>query len=289
MDTGQSARTRRRLFLLLKLTVSAACIFYISTKIDFSAAAKALITANPFWLLAALAGYILSKLVSAWRLNIYFRDAGLALASTQNIRLYWLGMFYNLFLPGAVSGDAYKVMLLNKRYKTGVKLLSAAVIIDRFSGLLGLGLLLASLSFFVPGPGNWQWLLTIMSILSVTAVWLLIRRYLPAFIKSFQPTLLAGIAVQLLQLCTILMIWKAVDAPAPVTLYLFLFLVSSAVAVLPLTIGGLGIRELVFLKGTMLLGGNMENAVLISFIFYLLSLISSVPGLYFIFRDPLNE
>jgi hypothetical protein len=52
-------------------------------------------------------------------------------------------MFYNLFLPGAISGDAYKVVLLTRKYDVSYKKITAAVLLDRFSGLLALGLILS--------------------------------------------------------------------------------------------------------------------------------------------------
>src|SRR5260370_40827739 len=85
----------------------------------------------------------LSKLFSALRLNIYFRSIHIHLPEWANIKLYWLGMFYNLFLPGSISGDAYKVILLKRKFNTSYKKTSAAVLMDRFSGLLALGLIMS--------------------------------------------------------------------------------------------------------------------------------------------------
>lgn len=65
------------------------------------------------------------------------------------MKLYWLGMFYNLFLPGSISGDAYKIVILKRRYNAPYKKTSAAVLLDRFNGLPGLGLILAFYCIFV--------------------------------------------------------------------------------------------------------------------------------------------
>lgn len=53
----------------------------------------------------------------------------------QNLKLYALGMFYNLFLPGGSGGDGYKVYLLRKLYKAPVKHLLSAVLLDRINGV----------------------------------------------------------------------------------------------------------------------------------------------------------
>src|SRR5215475_1935715 len=135
--------------LLLKIGVTTVCFWYISKKIDFHAAKEAFLKANWLWLLLAVILLILSKLFSAFRLNIYFRNINIHLPGWQNIKLYWLGMFYNLFLPGSIGGDAYKVILLTKKYSIPYKKTAAAVLLDRFSGLLALGCILAVYSLIV--------------------------------------------------------------------------------------------------------------------------------------------
>src|SRR6266496_3178209 len=145
----KESKTSKLLKLLLKIIVTGICLWYVSGKIDFAKAGAALHNANWFYLFIALMAFIFSKLVSSIRLNIYFRNIGIHLPQLQNIRLYWLGMFYNLFLPGSISGDAYKVILLTKKYKVPYRKTTTAVLLDRFSGLLGLGLLLAIYSILV--------------------------------------------------------------------------------------------------------------------------------------------
>src|SRR5690349_1508105 len=133
----------RYLKLLFKIIITILCFWYISTKIDFSKAFEALKKANWIFLFFALAFFVLSKFLSAFRLNINFRNIKLRISEKINLKLYWLGMFYNLFLPGAISGDAYKVYLLRKNYKASVKKTTTAVILDRFSGVLALSLILS--------------------------------------------------------------------------------------------------------------------------------------------------
>lgn len=62
----------------------------------------------------------ISKIISSIRLNRYFKDINLSLSQTYNLKLYYLGMFYNLFLPGGIGGDGYKIYIikniLNKKF-----------------------------------------------------------------------------------------------------------------------------------------------------------------------------
>jgi hypothetical protein len=66
---------------------------------------------------------------------------------------------------------------------------------------------------------------------------------------------------------------------------------SSIVAILPFTIGGLGAREVVFLWGsnTLLHITNDPTPVSISITFYLITLVISFIGVYWVYNNPLKE
>jgi uncharacterized membrane protein YbhN (UPF0104 family) len=274
----------RFLKLSLKIIITAVCIWYVSGKIDFAKAGTALKQANWLYLVPALLFFILSKLLSAIRLNVYFRNIGVVLPAAQNTRLYWLGMFYNLFLPGSISGDAYKVILISKKYNVAYRKTTAAVILDRFSGLLGLGLILAVYGAIVLSDKLLVSVIIAGAVISVALLYFIIRRYLRDFIPSFGITLFWGVLVQASQVVCAYLIMAALGIPAHVTEYIFIFLVSSVVAVLPLTIGGLGLREVVFLEGSKYFGLVQENSVVISIIFYLITLVTSSFGAVYIFK-----
>ena len=282
-------KTRKWLKLLLKIVITIACIWYVSGKIDFAKAGIVLKNANWLCLFLAFISFISSKLLSAIRLNMYFRDIGIDLPPRQNIKLYWLGMFYNLFLPGSISGDAYKVILLTKKYTIPYKKTTAAVLLDRFSGLLGLGLILAIYSTVVLHKASYVIAIVSGVIAAVIAFFVIIKKWFKDFISSFLPTLLLGILVQACQVVCAYLIMAALGIPTHNAEYIFIFLISSVVSVLPLTIGGIGIREVVFLEGSKFFGLAQETSVVISLLFYLITLVTSAIGLIYVFNDPLEE
>jgi len=288
-NTRKESRTSRWLKLLLKIAVTVACLWYVSGKIDFVKAGAALQNANWFYLFLALIAFVISKWVAAIRLNINFKNIDIHLPGWQNIKLYWLGMFYNLFLPGSIGGDAYKVILLTKKYKIPYKKTTSAVLLDRLSGLLGLGLILAVYTLFVLKNDLYIIVIVAGAILAVLAFFFIIKFWLKDFIPGFLPTLFLGIIVQAFQVICAYLIMAALGIPAHATEYVFIFLISSVVAVLPLTIGGLGAREVVFLEGSRYFGLAQETSVVISLLFYLITLVTSAFGLFFVFHDPLQE
>src|SRR5690606_18716449 len=103
------------------------------------------------WLFVpALLFFALSQLISSFRLLNFFKNIELPISVKHNIILYVQGMFYNIFLPGGIGGDGYKILTLRNQYNTASKQIFSAVFFDRLSGLWALGFLIVLLSLFVP-------------------------------------------------------------------------------------------------------------------------------------------
>ncbi|HEU4472645.1 MAG TPA: lysylphosphatidylglycerol synthase transmembrane domain-containing protein [Flavisolibacter sp.] len=280
---------KRSVSLLIKIAITAACFWYIATKIDFSAAMAAIGKANWSLLLAALLLFVLSKLLSAFRLNIYFDNIGLRLPSSINIRLYWLGMFYNLFLPGAISGDAYKVILLNRHYGASLKKTSAAVLLDRISGLLALGVILAAFGAFILTDPALDALLIAGAMIAIGGFYLALRFMFRDFLPGFLPTFFWGLGVQLCQVVAVYLIMSSLGIPLSQHAWVFIFLCSAIISVLPVSLGGgLGTRELVFAEGARFFHLDPQQGIVISILFYLITVAGSAWGLFYVFRSPLQ-
>jgi glycosyltransferase 2 family protein len=286
----KGSKTGRFLRLLLKIGITVLCFWYISTKIDFTKIFNALVRANWIFLFIALLFFVLSKLLSAFRLNIYFRNIKLNLSEFQNIRLYWLGMFYNLFLPGAISGDAYKVVLLNRKYRTSYKKTSAAVLLDRFSGLLALGVILSLYGVIVLHNYKYDVILIAAAGLAFAGFYFVIRFLFKDFLQSFFPTFLWALGVQFSQVVCVYFIMLSLHLPLWQHQWIFIFLLAAVISVLPVSLGGgLGAREFMFVEGSKFFHLDAQTGVVISLLFYLVTVICSVWGLYYNFHDPLKE
>lgn len=276
--------------LFIKIIITVLCFWYISTKIDFSRAWAALLKANRVFLFLAVLAFMFSKLLAAFRLNINFRNIHIHLPEWQNIKLYWLGMFYNLFLPGSISGDAYKVIVLTKKYNASYKKTTTAVLLDRFSGLLALGIILSVYGIIVLDNKLWDALLIAGALLSIPALYFAVKLLFKDFLSCFFPTFFWGIAVQVFQVVCLYCVLASLDIPLHQPEWIFIFLIASVVSVLPISLGGgLGTRELVFAEGARFFHLDPQLGVIISLLFYLSNLLASVGGAYFVFHDPLEE
>lgn len=278
--------------LLLKLTVSGAAIAFVVSKIDIAATWSTMRSAQPAYLLAALVVYAISQLVSAMRLNTLFATMPLPLGTAMNMRLYWLGMFYNFFLPGGIGGDGYKVYYLNRHYRQPVKSLIAAIFSDRMSGLAAIVIyLLTFSSFFIENlPFSWREFMWI-GIPIVIAGYYIALRYIKASAMAVATKVLCySLAIQAIQMCAATLVLFSIDSAAQeIDNYMFLFLASSIASAIPVTLGGMGAREMAFVLGSTYLGTDETTAVALSLLFYIVSLISSTPGILYAIRPKLIE
>ncbi|MEJ2583804.1 MAG: lysylphosphatidylglycerol synthase transmembrane domain-containing protein [Robiginitalea sp.] len=197
-------------------------------------------------------------------------------------------MFYNLFLPGGIGGDAYKGYLLHRTFKTSGKKLAAVLLLDRISGLFllyvysGILLLWQSISWMEPYR-SW---IGLVLVLSLFIYWKAHQKWFSYLASVFWPSLGYSALVQLAQLGAAFFILQALGIQEHVLQYLLVFLLSSIVAVLPITIGGIGSREIVFYYGARWLSLQESTSIGISMAFFLITALVSLSGIIYHFRKP---
>lgn len=281
MSVGR--KTKRIIKTILKFGLTIAALYYVFSRIELSSVMDLFGQTRISFLLLAVLLFAASKALSALRLNIFFRKIGLELPEKTNLRLYLLGMFYNLFLPGGIGGDGYKIYLLQKNYKTGTARLFGAVLSDRLSGMSALAMLAALLFSMTDIPIPWNQAGALLIPVFIAGMYLFFRWFYRYFLPVLTKTTFYSLGVQLLQLFAAWMILLALGGAEGYELqYLFVFLVSSIVAVLPISVGGMGVRELTFLYGAQFLGIDQDLAVGVSLMFYLITALVSFMGIWFV-------
>ncbi|PIB26963.1 lysylphosphatidylglycerol synthase transmembrane domain-containing protein [Maribacter sp. 4G9] len=280
------ANPRKTLITALKLLISVALVYFIFTKIDFAEVVDTLKKGNPLYLTAAILLFLMSKVIASFRLNAYFHKLGIPLSQKSNLKLYLLGMFYNLFLPGGIGGDAYKGYLIKKTFEVPTKRVVSVLVLDRLSGLLLLFVyacfLLLALKNQVLEPYWWVFLILIP--LSVGVFYYLNKKFFNYVLPIFWKSIGYSAMVQFAQLFCVLCIMRALSIETNIIAYLVIFLVSSIVSVVPLTIGGLGSREVTFFYGAAFLNLEESTSVGISVVFFLITALVSLTGIFFHFR-----
>lgn len=279
-------RVGNQLKTILKLVLTGLALFLVFRKIDSVQLVQLVETIHWIWLIPAVLLFILSKVATAIRLNRYFENIGVQLSESQNWRLYLIGMFYNLFLPGGIGGDGYKVYLLHKHFKTPVKKLVQAAMLDRLGGLVAIVFLLFGLFLAIDirleflESQLWNGLMLLGLAVTIPAFWILQKLFFKDFLPSFWSANAWSFAGQIAQLICAWFILLALGVDENTLAYQLVFLLSSIVAVLPLTIGGVGARELVFVYAHTYVGIEETAAVAFSLLFFLISAAVSLVGVF---------
>jgi uncharacterized membrane protein YbhN (UPF0104 family) len=275
---------KNQLKTALKILLTGGALYLVFQKIDTDNLLQLSKTLSWGWLVPAIALFVGSKVATAIRLNAYFANIHISLSFWENWRLYLIGMFYNLFLPGGIGGDGYKVYLLNNQFKTPVKELLKASLLDRLGGLIAiLGLLFGILLVIelplpLGNPGIGKILFAAGAIGMIPGFWLLQKFLFSNFLPSFWQGIFWSIVGQLAQMAAVVCLLLALGVQDKFLAYQAVFLLSSIVAVLPLTIGGVGARELVVVYAHSYAGIQETEAVAFSLLFFLISAAVSLSG-----------
>jgi uncharacterized membrane protein YbhN (UPF0104 family) len=275
---------KNQLKTALKILLTGGALYLVFQKIDTDNLLQLSKTLSWGWLVPAIALFVGSKVATAIRLNAYFANIHISLSFWENWRLYLIGMFYNLFLPGGIGGDGYKVYLLNNQFKTPVKELLKASLLDRLGGLIAiLGLLFGILLVIelplpLGNPGIGKILFAVGAIGMIPGFWLLQKFLFSNFLPSFWQGIFWSLVGQLAQMAAVVCLLLALGVQDKFLAYQAVFLLSSIVAVLPLTIGGVGARELVVVYAHAYAGIQETEAVAFSLLFFLISAAVSLSG-----------
>jgi len=267
----------------IKAVLTIVALYFVFSKVDLYKVKAIILDANGWYLLLAFLFFNLSKILSSVRLNIYFKHIGVHISELYAIKLYYIGMFYNLFLPGGIGGDGYKIYLLKKMHEIKISSLVSVTLLDRLSGLIPLLFFAGTLFLISEFYNQYIWLdrLVLVGIVVVFPLFYLLNLLLfKNYVTLFFKTILFGSIVQIFQLLSALFIVYAIGYEIYTIIFLTLFLLSSIMAVLPISLGGIGVRELTFLYGLSLIGIDADPGISFSFIFFLITAISSFIGIF---------
>lgn len=265
-----------------KLIFISVSLWFVFKTISISEILKLITNLKFNYILVSILFFSISKILSSFRLNLYFRQGGIFISELANLRLYLIGMFYNFFLPGGIGGDGYKVYWLNKNLDVKSGIAVKAVLTDRVNGVSALILLSFIITFLINLPYKTKLTsLIICFFLSIVLLFIIHSLYNSTG-RFLTNTLLLSLGVQVFQLFSAWTILLSLGINSQELSYLWLFLISSVVASLPISIGGLGSRELTFLIGSQMLGLDGQVSVSLSMLFYLISLLTSLSGIYYI-------
>src|SRR6266852_2960039 len=101
--------------IALKVFVSLGILVYLFTRVvhirDLWANVR---VAKLSYFLAAIAVYFAVQTLSAYRWYLLLKPVNIETSFPRILGLFYLGMYFNFFLPSSIGGDFFKVYYLNK-------------------------------------------------------------------------------------------------------------------------------------------------------------------------------
>lgn len=254
---ARAARLRR---WAVRLALGGAVLGYLVWKTEWRPLVELFRQAEPWgWCLALVlyAGVQMGLSSSRWR--VLAEPLGFRAPWLQFFKLYYVGLFFNLFLPTSMGGDVVRAWTL-----AGAKERRAqafwSVISDRLSGLVALAVLacLATLLYDRPLPlwipltvwglagglvGGYAllpWLGRFSPRLKAAAESLSVSR---AHWRGWLLALGISVAVQSASVVQIALMGRSLGLDVPLLGYAVVVPLVSLLCMLPLSVGGMGVRE----------------------------------------------
>lgn len=296
---------RKHLSTVVKIGVTLLGLAIVLARFDVRAIGVALAEAQIGWLLAGFLLFNAGVVLRAYRWLILVRSLQAAVPFRRLVELYFVGGFFNVFLPSGFGGDVVRVLELAQDVPAG--LAAGTVLIDRLTGLMALfALALFALPFRPPAfPQELLWVIILVCTGGITGGFLLLEGTLlrkleqllpPRFLSagnSFIPKLtnaidqcgwraIAGalgvsVVFNLLQSAwwTTTSLALGYDIP-----YFYMLLVVPLLALVMLipSVGGLGVRELIAPLLFAPAGLRPEQAIALSLLVFGIERVSGLLG-----------
>ena len=298
-----TANVKRLALVAIKAVVSIGLIAVLATRLDYGRVLSYWRVLNGFWILGALGILFLEMcLLAGLRLKFMLAsvEAPRPLRTTAQIALG--GFFFEQVTIGFVGGDAIRLWLLRR---TGMPFGRAiqALLLDRACGFASLVLLsLLGVQALLPLVEE-----SVRNVIIVTlgafiaagllgiAVVLVLTKLLPptklsAYWQRFgvsehpiSPVTLAivlmlAIATQLLNVLVFWMLGQSLGLPTALQQWFIVAPTVLLVSMMPISIGGWGVREGAMVVALHGFGISAEDALLPSVLFGLCAVLATVPG-----------
>lgn len=294
----------RRIVLALKALVSAGLIVFLVASVDWGRLVREHI--EPDWPLLALAiaVYVAQFPLSAYKWQRSLVAHRLEFPYPFLLRVLSIGFFLNNFLPTSIGGDAYRVVRTLPSTGSRSRALSA-VVLERavgFAVLLAVGLLAALvllrgsppplIVYFATLVGSGFATLATLAVLvrlgHLTALWeralsspkMRVLTECAALIarsgRSVAALVFWSIVFQVLAVLAVYALFAGVGRPVDVATCAVVGAISVLVAVLPVSVNGIGVAEGSFVAAAVELGVELHHAVLVALLSRVLIVLLSV-------------
>lgn len=222
----------------------------------------------PVWLLV-FGGYIFGHIVSAFKWRLLLHAVKVDISPTEAVRAHGAGLFANLCLPSVVGGDFVRAGVVIRRHGQ-LERITLGSLADRLNDTFALVLIAGVAGLLVPDSleldvGSLLAIVASLLLAAVLAAVVFIRyiplKVLPGFlvakVSKFRTALSSLVAAPHIALATLLLsvviqsgfialnivIAEAIGISVSPYLWFFAWPLAKLIALAPVSLGGIGVRE----------------------------------------------
>lgn len=296
VSENNTSRAKKHAWLAIKIALSFGALGWCFFIVDYNKVSQLIGNGDPAVLAWLLPLVIVHTLVGASRFKLLL-DPHHVLSVLQHVRQYFIASYFNLILPSSIGGDAVRIFMLGR---SGLARSKAATYIfsERLMGLYSLILIAVAAGFTVVVHDDANLLglaLVGLSLLSLAVIYMLMHitrgvdQYHVQAIReaikdlwAHRPRLAGAVALSILyQVLTVaftVLVAEAFHLDISPMLLMALVPLVWLVTFLPISIGGVGVRELSFIGLFTQAGLDSEQAIFLSLGTYASMLVAGAMG-----------
>jgi glycosyltransferase 2 family protein len=304
---------KKKIFTILRIVVSIGLIAYLikSQFKDLKTILDMVKTVNVSLLLASASFHILGIWLSALRWQILLKTQDIKISQGYLSSSFLIGSFFNNILPTSIGGDIFRSLDAANKAKISVGKSASVLVIDRFAGVISAAIyavIALFLGFATIGTTSYVIPIVIFFVICIILGFLILN---PSILKlnkivgkikflskikeklvevyhtflSFKKFKLAlaealfcSLVLQFGVICNYYLAARSLGVNLSFASFIFIVPVVATIAMLPITIGGTGLRENTLVFFMVALGVQNEKAAMTSLALLAMLLILGVIG-----------
>jgi len=293
-----------RWWIVIKIIFSALLVIFFVKVSDWEKIKVIFSNVNILILLLIVFLVVVRNAISSWRFQVLCEHHQ-PVSFLEINKHYFMASTFNLFMPTSIGGDALRVMLLEREnIKKEIGLL--LILTERFIGFFSFVLIALIGLLFIPFNTEITYMVVAINVIFLISSIILFSINIPQFkrfpiieklktafnmLRAEKETLIKVIFISLLfQLLSIYMRYLlAVAFGLEIGLVYFMVFIPliNLVTLLPISLGGVGLRESAFVYFFSQVGGVLDNeaALVLSISTYFILLTTGLIGLLIYFYE----
>ena len=304
-----NARYKRWVIFGFRALVSAGLIYYLINIVDWPRVKVVLGAANPYLVLLTIPISLLTIGGMAFRWKVLLAAMGTQISLIRLFGYYLVGNCFNIFLPGVIGGDVMRMTCLARSSGKQVSTMTGIVILERICGLIALFAMGTAISYLVDPNVRSELGDPLIRLFRLTGLVLiclaiavrygaartrhlqtlgdnLIMRSLSqigAPLSSIKNTTLSAVLAlsalaQALDLIVAFVLARALGIDLSLGIFFIVIPMTYLVTLVPVSLGGVGVREGIFSYLLTRVGVLATDAVTLAFLIYLIRVFTGTLG-----------